>query len=767
MKNILLILMYILVFQKFGMTSMRTGVFLWPSTLCDQGVENIVNKLRNNKITDVFILVKGEAGSSWLPSSYTYSDYYYKKYKEEKSEVKKKQLFRYYNLLKGTSLIDAFINASHKNNIKVHAWFIVSGDRYFIEKNPGSEVVHIQNGKAHKYPYPLIDNIHVNLSYPGYLKYFLKHVRKAMELPFDGIMLDKIRYTHLAYTWDNIHTSIAVRKGIEIDTVFDIAYKSIYGNDDEKDSFIYDYRDGNKNVTEWIKIKKDEVEKFVKETKKIAKEKKVKFSAAFMPEGAYDPNFADVNYAQNYSELSKYFDFIVIMAYAKSFNKPAAWIKMVVKNAKIRSSCDIWAGIQTYDSVASDLVYEQALNSRIAQADGIVLFRFGEVDKTYWNAYQKAIHEDINKKVNEQINGIIFSGSGTIRNCWLKSADAALLSDKIIPLLLNEKYFCSREIIAKANFVLLPGGGGSAEAKALGKVGLKNIEKYVASGGAIISINETSLYNEYGAKRQDFALKNVFGVGANEAEDESIYVNNYGNGKSIFIVTPIGRYYYWAAQPWANYSDKNEAEYWRGKMVEMLEEANISIPFEITGDAVAIPYEKGNEKMIRILNMKGIRYGNAAPQEQEVEVTIHGDASDVTLLDFMGGERNVDVRKEGSNTVISFTLYNQSCLIYSSNESNLYATIVAPEKGKIYFMDREIMAVGGNKTIAIGGITIEANTNGNRIEFYVDDELKYEDSEEPYQWFWNEFSMGNHEIKVVAYDGGNKASDKLKILKLL
>jgi len=488
MKNILLILMYILVFQKFGMTSMRTGVFLWPSTLCDQGVENIVNKLRNNKITDVFILVKGEAGSSWLPSSYTYSDYYYKKYKEEKSEVKKKQLFRYYNLLKGTSLIDAFINASHKNNIKVHAWFIVSGDRYFIEKNPGSEVVHIQNGKAHKYPYPLIDNIHVNLSYPGYLKYFLKHVRKAMELPFDGIMLDKIRYTHLAYTWDNIHTSIAVRKGIEIDTVFDIAYKSIYGNDDEKDSFIYDYRDGNKNVTEWIKIKKDEVEKFVKETKKIAKEKKVKFSAAFMPEGAYDPNFADVNYAQNYSELSKYFDFIVIMAYAKSFNKPAAWIKMVVKNAKIRSSCDIWAGIQTYDSVASDLVYEQALNSRIAQADGIVLFRFGEVDKTYWNAYQKAIHEDINKKVNEQINGIIFSGSGTIRNCWLKSADAALLSDKIIPLLLNEKYFCSREIIAKANFVLLPGGGGSAEAKALGKVGLKNIEKYVASGGGYIGI---------------------------------------------------------------------------------------------------------------------------------------------------------------------------------------------------------------------------------------------------------------------------------------
>ncbi len=317
------------------------------------------------------------------------------------------------------------------------------------------------------------------------------------------------------------------------------------------------------------------------------------------------------------------------------------------------------------------------------------------------------------------------------------------------------------DTLSRYNAVIIPDFACMSEEQA------EKIRQYVSSGGTIISINETSLYNEYGAKRQDFALKNVFGVGVNEAEDESVYVNNYGNGKSIFIVTPIGRYYYWAAQPWANYSDKNEAEYWRGKMIEMLGEANINIPFEITGDAVAIPYEKGNEKMIRILNMKGIRYGNAAPQEQEVEVTIHGDASNVTLLDFMGGWRNPNLRKEGNDTVVSFTLYNQSCLMYSVNSSNLYASLVAPEKGKIYFMDREIMTIGENRTVAIGGITVKANTNGNRVEFYVDDELKYEDSEEPYQWFWNEFSMGNHEIKVVAYDGGNKASDELEILKLL
>gem|GEM_PF-747605 len=308
--------------------------------------------------------------------------------------------------------------------------------------------------------------------------------------------------------------------------------------------------------------------------------------------------------------------------------------------------------------------------------------------------------------------------------------------------------------LSEYNVVILPDFACMSEEQ------IEKVKQYVSNGGTIVSINETSLYNEYGAKRQDFALKDVFGVGANEAEDESIYVNNYGNGKSIFIVTPLGRYYYWAAQPWANYSDKNEAEYWRGKMIEMLGKANTSIQFEIAGNAIAIPYEKGSQKMIRILNMKGIRYGNAVPQEQEVEVTIHDDAGNVTLLDFMGGKRNADVRKEGGNTVISFTLYNQSCLIYSSNESNLYATIVAPEKGKIYFMDREIMTIGGNRTIIVGAITVKAYTNGDRVEFYIDGVLKNTDTEKPYQWTWNETAFGVHEIKAIAYGNEGNATDK-------
>jgi len=55
------------------------GVFLWPSTFYDYGgIDNIINTLQDNKISDVFLLVKGEAGATFFPSDYTFRDFYYK-----------------------------------------------------------------------------------------------------------------------------------------------------------------------------------------------------------------------------------------------------------------------------------------------------------------------------------------------------------------------------------------------------------------------------------------------------------------------------------------------------------------------------------------------------------------------------------------------------------------------------------------------------------------------------------------------------------------
>jgi len=77
----------------------------------------------------------------------------------------------------------------------------------------------------------------------------------------------------------------------------------------------------------------------------------------------------------------------------------------------------------------------------------------------------------------------------------------------------------------------------------------------------------------------------------------------------------------------------------------------------------------------------------------------------------------------------------------------------------LYVMDREIIPL--NMPVIIGSITVEAKANhANKVEFYIDGNLKYEDDTPPYQWRWNEMAIGKHEIMVRAYNG---ASNEAKI----
>jgi len=89
--------------------------------------------------------------------------------------------------------------------------------------------------------------------------------------------------------------------------------------------------------------------------------------------------------------------------------------------------------------------------------------------------------------------------------------------------------------------------------------------------------------------------------------------------------------------------------------------------------------------------------------------------------------------------------------------------ITRPKEGYLYISDREIMPIASNKVVIIGTITIDAETNGNSVEFYIDDELKYVDNGSPYEWQWNEFIVGNHEITVKAYDAEEEARDSIDV----
>ena len=74
-------------------------------------------------------------------------------------------------------------------------------------------------------------------------------------------------------------------------------------------------------------------------------------------------------------------------------------------------------------------------------------------------------------------------------------------------------------------------------------------------------------------------------------------------------------------------------------------------------------------------------------------------------------------------------------------------------------------------SIVVGGIDIVVTATDlggiDRVEFYVDGELKANISSEPYVWIWDESLLfGRRTIKVIAYDTiGSSASDDIKVWK--
>ena len=104
----------------------------------------------------------------------------------------------------------------------------------------------------------------------------------------------------------------------------------------------------------------------------------------------------------------------------------------------------------------------------------------------------------------------------------------------------------------------------------------------------------------------------------------------------------------------------------------------------------------------------------------------------------------------------------------SNPATPLSLSIVKP-RGHLYIMDREVTPLPGNTTIVVGAITIEVDIESiaaiEKVEFYIDGELKAILTDEPYHWLWDEKSFFTHTIKVVAHDiAENTAMDEQTLL---
>ena len=97
---------------------------------------------------------------------------------------------------------------------------------------------------------------------------------------------------------------------------------------------------------------------------------------------------------------------------------------------------------------------------------------------------------------------------------------------------------------------------------------------------------------------------------------------------------------------------------------------------------------------------------------------------------------------------------------------NISVSIARPENA-LYINDREILPL--SKPLVIGGITAHAAVSSSldvaNVSFYVDDNLKFADTNEPYQWLWDEQAVGMHKITIRAYDvQNNEAESSVDVL---
>jgi hypothetical protein len=98
--------------------------------------------------------------------------------------------------------------------------------------------------------------------------------------------------------------------------------------------------------------------------------------------------------------------------------------------------------------------------------------------------------------------------------------------------------------------------------------------------------------------------------------------------------------------------------------------------------------------------------------------------------------------------------------------------IVSPRIGFLYSAGMEKRAIQEYKTIVFDDIWVWADiepvtTPIQRVEFYYDGKLMFMDVEAPFKWHFNKFSLGKHEITVIAYDTEGRSSTDWRSIRFI
>ncbi len=163
------------------------GIWVWGTSISEYGIEKAVEEFKEMGITDVFLLVKGTMGRVCWPSKIALAT------------------------SQDVSVLPRTRAACSENNLRFHAWFIITQDKTYLEQNWTSGMWGIPIESEPVQEYRLGEHRCFRISTAvvdfasdiRYKEYVLSLIAEVInDYAPDGIHLDYIRYPNGAWVGD-------------------------------------------------------------------------------------------------------------------------------------------------------------------------------------------------------------------------------------------------------------------------------------------------------------------------------------------------------------------------------------------------------------------------------------------------------------------------------------------------------------------------------------------------------------------------------------
>ena len=356
------------------------GKWIWGNTIADlgtDGAEILMSRCASEGMTDVYLLIKGTGGKlGYLKTQYT--------------DILTRN---------DRDVLQETIDAAHKRGIRVHAWICVVRDETYKANHPDAGIYQYIRGRDNKFITPYNE---------GYREYIGNVARELAEYDIDGLHLDYVRYNHNANGWSEEDFERLASMGANLDRVKELVETTWgYNGRTEDPNYIFNaYKNNDPDAIIIAQYRRNNIKELAQHiiSEARAVNPNLIFSAAIMPEGAYDSATSELHYGQSYDDAAKLYDYICPMAYSGTYGKTDDWVATVAKNS-INKGNRVVMGIQAFDDVTSAHIMAEVENIRELTKDptykdsmlGVVFFRSGTFE------YAKATYDTENKIITVKL----------------------------------------------------------------------------------------------------------------------------------------------------------------------------------------------------------------------------------------------------------------------------------------------------------------------------------------------------------------------------